>query len=118
MTATDPPAKANRRQLRKTLLRMRLEMHRQELRHETLMMLQPLHQARDIGSHLRNSNAPLWITAGALLLATLGMRNDNWRRWLRLALVAFPLLRRRPPRKRNDRPHEPGPKPPSGHDLA
>ncbi|MEX6502512.1 hypothetical protein [Pseudomonas zhanjiangensis] len=122
MSATELPAKANRRQLHKTLLRMRLEMHRQELRHETLMMLQPLHQARDIGSHLRgelrNSNAPLWITVGALLLATLGVRNDNWRRWLRIALIAFPLLRRRPSRTPNDRPDEPGPKPPSGHDLA
>ena len=69
MNMPEPPAKASRRELRKTLLRMRLEMHRQELRHESL-----------------------------LLMATVGIRRGHWRRWLRIALIAFPLLRRNPPR--------------------
>lgn len=103
MSLTDLPAKASRRDLRKAMLRMRLEMHRQELRHETLVMLQPLRQAQYFSQHWREelgkSNAPLWVAGGALLLATLGVRQGNWRRWLRIALVAFPLLRRNPPRQ-------------------
>lgn len=103
MNTLEPPAKASRRELRKTLLRMRLEMHRQELRHETLVMLQPLRQAQHWRAHWREemgtSNAPIWVAGGALLLATLGLRQGQWRRWLRIALVAFPLLRRNPPRQ-------------------
>ncbi|MCG4455567.1 hypothetical protein LJY18_20065 [Pseudomonas sp. MMS21-TM103] len=102
MSLPELPAKASRSELRKAMLRLRLEMHRQELRHETLVMLQPLRQAQYFSSHWReelgNSNAPLWVAGGALLLATLGIRRGNWRRWLRIALIAFPLLRRNPPR--------------------
>ncbi|MDP2245516.1 hypothetical protein [Pseudomonas sp.] len=102
MSLPELPAKASRSELRKAMLRLRLEMHRQELRHETLVMLQPLRQAQYFSSHWReelgNSNAPLWVAGGALLLATLGVRRGNWRRWLRIALIAFPLLRRNPPR--------------------
>ena len=103
MNLPELPANASRRELRKTLLRMRLEMHRQELRHETLVMLQPLRQAQQLGKHwrteLHGSNAPLWVAGGALLLATLGIRKGHWRRWLRIALITFPLLRRNPPRR-------------------
>lgn len=103
MNLPELPAKASRRELRKTLLRMRLEMHRQELRHETLVMLQPLRQAQQLRNHwraeLHGSNAPLWVAGGALLLATLGIRKGHWRRWLRIALIALPLLRRNPPRR-------------------
>lgn len=53
MNTHELPAKASRRELRKTLLRMRLEMHRQELRHETLVMLQPLRQAQHLRKHWR-----------------------------------------------------------------
>ncbi|MBP8236200.1 MAG: hypothetical protein KAX63_00610 [Pseudomonas sp.] len=103
MNLPELPAKASRHELRKTLLRMRLEMHRQELRHEALVMLQPLRQAQQLGKHwrteLHGSNAPLWVAGGALLLATLGIRKGHWRRWLRIALITFPLLRRNPPRR-------------------
>jgi hypothetical protein len=107
MTMHELPAKASRRELRKTLLRMRLEMHRQELRHETLVMLQPLRQAQHWRNNWReelgNSNAPLWVAGGALLLATIGIRSGHWRRWLRIALIAFPLLRRNPARRPDTR---------------
>ena len=103
MTMSEHNAKASRRELQKPLLRMRLEMHRQELRHETLVMLQPLRQAQHWRKHWReelsNSSAPLWVAGGAVLLATIGIRRGHWRRWLRIALVVFPLLRRHPPRR-------------------
>jgi hypothetical protein len=123
MNLPELPARATRSELRKTLLRLRLEMHRQELRHESLLLVQPLHQARQFGRHwretLHGSNAPLWLAGGALLLTTLGARRGNWRRWLRLALLAFPLLRRRPP----GRPASPATAPAANetapdHDLA
>jgi hypothetical protein len=103
MTMPEPSAKAPPRELQKTLLRMRLEMHRQELRHETLVMLQPLRKAQHWRKHWReelsNSSAPLWVAGSAVLLATIGIRSGHWRRWVRIALIVFPLLRRHPPRR-------------------
>lgn len=98
------PAKASRRELRKAMLRMRLEMHRQELRHETLVMLAPLRKVRDVGSHWREQlgggNLPLWAAGGAVFLAAVGLKKTSWRRWLKIALIAVPLLRRNPPARK------------------
>ncbi len=94
MTPTLPPG-ASRRELRKAVLRMRLEMHRQELRHEILQITQPLQQVREYGQRLRQGNAPFLLTGGALTLAGLLGGKRGWRRWLRLALIIAPLLRRR-----------------------
>ncbi|WP_417662662.1 hypothetical protein [Pseudomonas sp.] len=95
------PVNASRRELRKAMLRMRLEMHRQELRHETLVMLEPLRKAKSFGNQWReqlSGGSSLWITGGALLLAGLGLKKTNWRRWIRIALISLPLLRRVPPK--------------------
>ena len=94
MTPILPPG-ASRRELRKAVLRMRLEMHRQELRHEMLQISQPLKQAREYGQRLRQGNAPFLLTGGVLALAGLLGGKRGWRRWLRLALIMAPLLRRR-----------------------
>ncbi|MES2821530.1 MAG: hypothetical protein V4812_21350 [Pseudomonadota bacterium] len=98
MKPPELPANASRQDLRKAMLRLRLEMHRQELRHEGLQLLQPVIKARRFTQNLRqelhNSSAPLWLTGGALLLATLGARNQNWRRWIRIAAIVVPLLKR------------------------
>ena len=95
MTSPTLPQGASRRQLRKAVLRMRLEMHRQELRHEVLQITQPLQQVRDYGQRLRQGNAPFLLTGGALALVGLLGGKRGWRRWLRLALIIAPLLRRR-----------------------
>ena len=94
MTPILPPG-ASRRELRKAVLRMRLEMHRQELRHEMLQISQPLKQVREYGQRLRQGNSPFLLTAGVLALAGLLGGKRGWRRWLRLALIIAPLLRRR-----------------------
>ena len=73
MTPTLPPG-ASRRELRKAVLRMRLEMHRQELRHEILQITHPLQQVREYGQRLRKGNAPFLLTGGVLALAGLGYR--------------------------------------------
>ncbi|ARU89066.1 hypothetical protein [Pseudomonas sp. M30-35] len=95
-------ANASRKDLRKAMLRMRLEMHRQEIRHETLVMLEPLRKAKSFGSQWREQLAgggtSLWITGGAVLLAGLGLKKTNWRRWIKIALITLPLLRRVPPK--------------------
>ncbi|MFB4370473.1 MULTISPECIES: hypothetical protein [unclassified Pseudomonas] len=100
----------NTRELRKTMLRLRLEMHRQEIRHETLVILQPLQKAKDLGTYwrdeLKGSNAPIWITGGVFALTVIGMRGGKWRRWLRMALAAFPDLRKRPPEHEGEKPAE------------
>ncbi|MGE8498989.1 MAG: hypothetical protein ACN6O6_15895 [Pseudomonas sp.] len=92
------PNTSSPRELRKSMLRMRMEMHRQELRHETLVMMQPIRKVQHFGSHwreeLRENSTSLWMTGGALLLATFGVRQTNWRRLLRIALVVVPLLRK------------------------
>ncbi|MBD9655951.1 hypothetical protein IB239_14100 [Pseudomonas sp. PDM12] len=102
--------KTSTQELRKTMLRLRLEMHRQEIRHETLVILQPLQKAKDLGNHwrqeLKASNAPIWITGGVFALTVLGMRGGQWRRWLRIALAAFPDLRKHAPRKESEQPAE------------
>lgn len=102
--------KTSTQQLRKTMLRLRLEMHRQEIRHETLVILQPLQKAKDFGTHwrqeLKGSNAPIWITGGVFALTVLGMRGGQWRRWLRMALEAFPDLRKRSVKPESEKPSE------------
>lgn len=95
MTLPTLPPGASRRQLRKAVLRMRLEMHRQEVRHEVLQISEPLQQVREYGKRLCTGNAPLLLTGGVLALAGLLGGKRGWRRWVRLALIVAPLLRRR-----------------------
>jgi len=98
MNTPELPAKASRHQLRISMLRMRLEIRRQELRYEGLLLLQPVIKARNFTHNFReelhDSSSTLWMTGGALLLATLGVRNQNWRRWIRIAAIIVPLLKR------------------------
>lgn len=41
MSLSELPKTTNRRELRKALVRLRLEMHRQEIRHESGQLLNP-----------------------------------------------------------------------------
>jgi hypothetical protein len=99
MSQPELPATASRRELRKSVLRMQLELHRQEMRHEALVMLEPIRKVQNlrktIGSGISGGQAPLWLTAGALLFTAVGGKRSGWRRALRLALIAVPLLRRK-----------------------
>lgn len=56
----------SRAELRKAIVRLRLEMQRQQLRQEGELLLQPLKQARHVGQSLRGGlagNIPLWAPA-------------------------------------------------------
>lgn len=101
-----------RQELRKAIVRLRLEVQRQELRQEVHQLLQPLKQAREMGLGLRRqlpASAPLWAAGGAGLLALALGRNRRLRRILRLGLLLIPLLLEARTRNRSEAPDEKAP---------
>ena len=85
-----------RAELRKAIVRLRLEMQRQQLRQEGELLLQPLKQARHVGQSLRGGlagNIPLWGAGGAAALALLFGRKRRWIRLLRLGIALAPVIR-------------------------
>lgn len=94
MSPITPPG--SRRELRKAVIRLRLELHRQELRHESLLLTRPLRQiqglARELPESLGIPNAPLWGAAGMGLLGLLLARRGNARHWMRLGRRLYRLL--------------------------
>lgn len=89
-------ARPSRRELRKAVLRLRLEVQRQQLRQESEKLLQPLRQARDLGLGVRQQlrgGPSLWAAGGAAAAAALMLRRKRGLlRLLRLAIVLAPLL--------------------------
>ncbi|KQB52185.1 hypothetical protein AQS70_15575 [Pseudomonas endophytica] len=75
MNQSEMPHKASRREMRKLLIRLRMEMHRQEIRHESQQLLAPLHKMRGVTTnwkeHLGIKHAPLWGVAAVTLLGFL-----------------------------------------------
>jgi hypothetical protein len=61
--------------MRKALIRLRMEMHRQEIRHEVGQVLQPLQRVRGMKQNLQDGfgikHAPLWGVAAVTLLGFL-----------------------------------------------
>ncbi|MGL4319116.1 MAG: hypothetical protein ACRCTL_21180 [Pseudomonas sp.] len=104
MTPPELPANCSRRELRRALMRMRLEMHRQEIRHESLLLTRPLRQvqalAHDLPSSLGLKHAPLWGIAGIGILGFLIARGGDIGRWTSLGnrLYRLLLISLRPPR--------------------
>lgn len=96
MTLPEPPANASRQELRKALIQLRMELHRQEARQETLLALQPLQDVRRLGQRLKpvfgERSAPLWGAGVAIGLGLLFARRSKWQPWLDLASRCAPLL--------------------------
>jgi len=69
------PQTHNRRELRKALIRLRMEMHRQEIRQESSRLMHPLQRMRGMASDLPGSlgikHAPLWGVGAVTLLGFL-----------------------------------------------
>ncbi|KVV06034.1 MULTISPECIES: hypothetical protein [Pseudomonas] len=93
------PQKASRREMRKVLIRLRMEMHRQEIRHETQQLLQPLQKMRGMTSNWQESlgikHAPLWGVGAVTLLGFLtgkGARSKGSGRMSRLIGLTTGLL--------------------------
>jgi hypothetical protein len=96
MSLPELPANASRLELRKALIQMRLELHRQELRHETLLALKPLHAARNMGQQWRtvlgSGSAPIWGATALGVLALVLVRRKPLNQWLSLGSAIAPLL--------------------------
>ncbi|MER2299280.1 MULTISPECIES: hypothetical protein [Pseudomonas] len=100
MSLPELPHTRNPRELRKALLRLRLEMHRQEIRQESGQLLQPLVRLRGMGSSLHDGlgikHAPLWGIGAVVALGFLtgkGVRSGNLSRLVRLGTSLVPLVR-------------------------
>lgn len=100
MSLPEIPDTRNPRELRKALLRLRMEMHRQEIRQETGHLLAPVQRLRNMGTSLHGgaglSHAPLWGIGAVVALGFLtgkGVRTGNLPRLVRLGTTLAPLLR-------------------------
>ena len=100
MSLPELPNTRNPRELRKALLRLRLEMHRQEIRHESAQLLEPIRRLRGVGDSLHGGlgikHAPLWGLGAVVALGFFtgkGVRNGNLNRLLRLGTRLVPLVR-------------------------
>ncbi|TRX75791.1 hypothetical protein [Pseudomonas mangiferae] len=91
------PHFASRRDLRKAVIRLRLELHRQQLQHESLLITQPLRRVRgasySVKESLRAGNAPVWGMAGASLLSFVLNRRRGVFGLVRLGTSLLPLIR-------------------------
>ncbi|EGH33092.1 hypothetical protein VT47_10135 [Pseudomonas syringae pv. syringae] len=92
-----------RRELRKALIRLRMEMHRQEIRHESAQLMQPLQRFRGIRHDWKSAlgfrHAPLWGVGSVALLGFMsGKRAKTGRtsllgRLLKLGITLTPVVK-------------------------
>ena len=99
MNLPEMPPKASRREMRKVLIRLLMEMHRQEIRHEAQQLMQPLQKMRGMTTNWQDSlgikHAPLWGVAAVTLLGFLtgkGARSKGTGRMSRLIGLTTGLL--------------------------
>jgi hypothetical protein len=75
MSLPESHGKHSRRELRKALVRLRMEMHRQEIRQESANLLQPLRRMRGASHNWQGAlgikHAPLWGMGAVTLLGFL-----------------------------------------------
>ncbi|CAM3875268.1 hypothetical protein CCOS865_04966 [Pseudomonas reidholzensis] len=100
MSLPELPNTRNPRELRKALLRLRMEMHRQEIRHESSQLLEPVKRLRGMGGSLQDGlgikHAPFWGLGAVVALGFLtgkGARSGNLSRLVRLGSSLMPLVR-------------------------
>lgn len=100
MNLPEIPETRNPRELRKALLRLRMEMHRQQIRHESTQLLEPVRRLRGMGSSFGEGlgvrHGSLWGLGAVVVLGFLtgkGVRSGNLRRLLRLGATLAPLVR-------------------------
>lgn len=104
MSLPELPRNSTRTEMRKALIRLRMEMHRQEIRHESAQLLQPLNRVRGMTQSLQDGfgikHAPLWGVAAVTLLGFLtgkGAKNggglSSLTRLVRLGTTLVPLIK-------------------------
>ncbi|MBH3310488.1 hypothetical protein I5P84_13690 [Pseudomonas mosselii] len=100
MSLPELPNTRNPRELRKALLRLRMEMHRQEIRHESGQLLEPVRRLRGMGNSfgegLGVKHGSLWSIGAVVALGFLtgkGVRSGNLTRLIRVGTSLVPLIR-------------------------
>ena len=104
MSLPELPRNSSRTEMRKALIRLRMEMHRQEIRHEAGQVLQPLQRVRGMTQNLHDGfgikHAPLWGVAAVTLIGFLtgkGAKNggglNSLTRLVRLGTTLGPLIK-------------------------
>ena len=72
MSHAEAPSKSSRREMRKALVCLRMEMHRQEIRREASQLVNPMTRLRGMGKGVTTGmgikHASLWGIAGVTLL--------------------------------------------------
>ena len=104
MSITEIPKTTSRREMRKALIRLRMEMHRQEIRHESQQLMLPLNKVRNLGHNWQDSlglkHAPLWGVAAVTLMGFFtgkgakGGGIGSLTRLVRLGAGLIPLIKR------------------------
>lgn len=103
MNLPEMPKNASRRDMRKVLIRLRMEMHRQEIRHESQQLLQPLQKMRGMTTNWQENlgikHAPLWGVGIVTLLGFLTGKGAKSKgvggmsRLIRLTTSLLPLIK-------------------------
>lgn len=103
MSMPELPRNSSRTEMRKALIRLRMEMHRQEIRHESQHLLQPLQRVRGMTQNLQDGfgikHAPLWGIAAVIGLGFLtgkgakGGGIGSLTRLARLGVTLGPLIK-------------------------
>jgi hypothetical protein len=103
MSLPELPHNSSRTEMRKALIRLRMEMHRQEIRHESRELMQPLQRMRGMTQNLHDGfgikHAPLWGVAAVTLLGFLtgkGAKSggiNSLTRLVRLSTTLGPLIK-------------------------
>ncbi|MCK9800122.1 hypothetical protein BK634_04135 [Pseudomonas chlororaphis] len=103
MSLPEIPQSNSRREMRKALIRLRMEMHRQEIRHESQQLMQPLQRMRGLGQNWQEGlgikHAPLWGVAVVTLLGFITGKGAKSRgvgsltRLVRLGTGLLPLIK-------------------------
>lgn len=103
MSRPELPQNTSRREMRKALIRLRMEMHRQEIRHESQQLLVPLTKVRNLGHNWQDSlgikHAPLWGVAAVTLMGFFtgkgakGGSISSLTRLVRLGAGLIPLIK-------------------------
>lgn len=96
MSQPELPTNASKLELRKALIKMRLELHRQQLRHETLLLAKPLHVAKNLSqqctSVLGKHRTSVLGAAAVGVLALALVQRKQLGNWLTLGSALAPLL--------------------------
>ena len=103
MSLNEIPPSTTRREMRKALIRLRMEMHRQEIRHESQQLMLPLTKVRNMSHNWQDSlgikHAPLWGVAAVTLIGFFtgkgakGGSLSSLTRLVRLGAGLIPLIK-------------------------